>query len=154
MKRTKSGTHDVGKQAAGTRWTISLALGLALVAPLSGCGSNSGLERVSVSGAVTYRGEPVQEGRIRFVPRAGTIAPMTIEAVRDGRYSTETSGGVPVGSFRVEILSYDPNEPAPAGPGAPPRKQFLPAKYNVQSTLELETESGQSEIVRDFILAP
>lgn len=131
---------------------MSLGLGLTLVTTLFGCGSNSGLERVSVSGAVTYRGELVLEGRIRFVPKAGTIAPVTIEAVRDGRYSTETSGGVPVGSFRVEILSYDPNEPAPAGPGAPPRKQFLPDKYNVQSTLELKVESGQGSINRDFVL--
>ena len=136
------------------RSMVLLGFAVFLFSALSGCGKSGGLERVAVSGGVTYQGEPVLDGQIRFVPKAGTKAPVTIEPVRDGQYNTETTGGVPVGSFQVMIRSYDPNEPVPMGPGAPPRTQFLPAKYNVQSVLELEVESGQSSLSNDFHLTP
>jgi len=45
-----------------------------------------------------------------------------------------------VGSYRVEIFSYHPDDPIPAGPGAPPRRQLLPKKYNVLSELEITLE--------------
>jgi len=40
---------------------------------LVGCGGG-GIERVDVSGAVTYQGEPVKEGLISFVPQGDDTA--------------------------------------------------------------------------------
>lgn len=123
-----------------------------LAAVILGCGG-SGLERVAVSGKVSFNGQPVRAGQIRFVPQSGTEAPVTIEPIAAGEYNTNTSGGVPVGSHRVEITAYNPDEPAPSGPGSPPRRQLLPLKFNQQSTLELTVEAG-GPITKNFELQP
>ena len=135
-------------------WVDMFGLGVFLLSTLIGCGKGEGLERVAVSGKATYQEEPIVEGQIRFIAKDGTKAPVTIEPIRDGQYNTETSGGVPAGSYRVMIRSYDPNERAPSGPGSPPRKQLLPTKYNVQSTLTLEVVSGQGSLIHNFHLTP
>ena len=119
---------------------------------LAGCSSDDPYERVSVSGSVTFQGQPVEDGQIRFSAKMGTTAPVVIEQISDGRYATTNSGGVPVGQYRVEIRAYDPNTSFPKTPEDPPRKQLLPAKYNVQSELDFVVESGQDEIARDFDL--
>ena len=130
-----------------------IALCVIILSMVLGCG-HGGLERVDVSGEVTFGGQPVRDGQIRFLPKPGTNAPVTIEPITEGRYSTATSSGVPVGSYRVEIRAYDPSVPAPSGPGMPPRRQLLPTKYNTQSTLEMVVESGQGPLNQDFELTP
>ena len=117
-----------------------------------GC-SGDGLGRVPISGEVTYDGQPVVDGVIRFEPQRGTNMPIVIEPVKNGRYTTDTTGGVPPGNYQVKILSYHPDDPPPSGPTSPPRRQLLPKKYNSQSTLELTIETGQSELTQNFTLA-
>jgi hypothetical protein len=138
------------------RMRLAIAVGVATVLlPLSaGCGKRDGLERIPVSGAVTFQGQPVTDGQIRFVPKPGTMAPLSIETISDGQYDTSRSGGVPVGTYRVEIRSFDPKTPAPTGPGQPQRTQLLPTKYNSGSTLELVVKSGQSSLKQDYKLNP
>ena len=127
-----------------------LLAAVACLAVLAGCGD--GIERVKMSGKVTFEGQPVVDGKIRFMPKQGTEMPLTIEPVKDGQYDTSTSGGVPVGSYRVEIRAYHPDDPIPQGPGAPPRRQLLPKKYNTFSELEITLEPGQKTITKDFEL--
>jgi hypothetical protein len=138
--------------------TRTLLLGLAApigLAVLAGCGGGGkGPPRVAVSGKVTFQGKAVADGQIRFVPKPGTKAPVTVEAIKNGTYDTSPSGGVPVGEHRVEILAFDPNQPAPQGPGEPPRKQLLPPKYNTKTQLELKVEAGAKPITKDFELGP
>jgi hypothetical protein len=117
-----------------------------------GCRGSSGPERVALSGKVTLEGKPVEDGQIRFVPQAGTVAPVTIAAIKNGAYDTAVSGGVPVGTHRVEIRAYDPKEPAPRGPGSPPRKQLVPAKYNAGTQLEITIQSGVRVLTKNFDL--
>jgi hypothetical protein len=119
---------------------------------LAGCSDDDPYERIPVSGSVMFQGQPVQDGQIRFNAQPGTTAPAVIETITDGHYATTNSGGVPVGQYRVEIRSYDPNTPLPKTPKDPQRKQLLPAKYNVQSVLEFAVEAGQDEITQDFDL--
>ena len=92
------------------------------------------------------------DGQIRFVPKPGTVAPLVIEAITDGRYDTPTSDGVPVGHYRVEIRSYDPDTSPPKGPGDPQRTQFLPPKYNRQTELELTIPPGSDPLTKDYHL--
>ena len=138
----------------GSPVTLILLFPAALFPLLSGCGGQEGPARVVVSGKVTFQGQPVADGQIRFVPKPGTAAPVTIEAIKNGTYSTDTSGGVPVGEHLVEIRAYDPNQPPPTGPGEPPRRQLLPDKYNSKTELELKAKAGQRPITRDFELTP
>ena len=99
---------------------------LLLAVALLGCnsGSEDRYERVPASGSVTFEGQRVVDGQIRFAPQPGTKVPVVIEAIRDGQYTTEKSGGIPVGGYRVEIRAYDPNVPQPRTPEDRPRQQL------------------------------
>ena len=119
---------------------------------LAGC--DGGLKRVPMSGKVTYAGQPVADGQIRFVPESGTEMPITTEPIVEGRYNTKSSGGVPPGVYLVAILAYHPDDPIPTGPGAPQRRQLLPAKYNNRSELEITIKEGQKGFDYDFELPP
>ena len=123
-------------------------------AVLVGYGPRDELRRVLVSGEVTYGGQPVAIGQIRFIPMPGTNGPTSVERIVDEKYTTSSTGGVPVGKHRVEIASYDPEEYAnrPMGPGTPPIRQLLPEKYNRESLLEATVESGKRKATLDYQL--
>jgi hypothetical protein len=142
----------------GIVW-LAIACGLA-AAIVVGCG-RGGPQRVVVTGAVSYRGQPVADGAIRFIPREGTAGPSTIVAIAGGRYTAEAQGGVPVGAHRVEIVAVRgrPSRAELEAQDADKSKsdwqqyQYLPKKYNVDSQLKTTIESSPSPVVRDFTLA-
>lgn len=119
----------------------------------AGCGG-AGAERRVVSGEVSYNGRPVEDGEIRFFPAAGTDAPMSGAYIRGGRYTAEGLGGVPVGTFRVEIVGHRGTRPADGvdvekqGSGG----QYLPARFNTRTTLEATVPPGTGPVTRDFHL--
>lgn len=121
---------------------------------LSGC-NDTGFERVVVSGAVTYKGEPVRRGEIRFMPDANSHVPMSGAYIVDGQYLADAKGGVPVGTFNVEIQAFrgdvDDRGIDSRTTGAT-REQYLPAKYNTQSVLTLSLDSADSAVTKDFEL--
>ena len=118
----------------------------------AGCGGD-GIPRGVVSGEVRLGGRPVMEGHIRFIPQTETPGPLTIAAVRDGKYLCDIGGGVPLGKHRVEILAWDPTKvPVITGPGAPARPQLVPAKYNKQSELVVTIDNASEPNVRNFDL--
>ena len=173
MSPTRSGTKRFGDETTDSQRNESeeamvtccinargrnlLVIFSTLVLPaLTGCAKDDPYDRVGVSGEVTFRGQPVVEGNIRFEPLPGTMTPMLMTDIEDGHYSADESGGVPVGRYRVEIRAYDPNESRPQYPGPldPPRTQLLPPKYNSQSQLELTVEGDRGDIVQDYELTP
>lgn len=131
----------------------SVALSLLALASC-GCGK-SGVDRVYVSGKATYDGKPIEIGQIRFVPTSPATGPVTIERIEDGEYATKTTGGVTVGTHRVEMRMYDSHEyeTAPRVAGSASVKQLLPDKYNRNSELTLTVDAGSGAIERDFELA-
>lgn len=147
-------SHRSGRRYGAVSVAIEQIVLLLLVVIATGCGRRSGIERVYVSGAASYDGKPIEIGQIRFIPDEATRAPITVENIRGGAYETETSGGVPVGTFRVEIKMFDSEEykNAPRVPGAPAVKQLLPDKYNRNSELTFTVESGSGSIKHDFVL--
>ncbi len=60
---------------------------------------------IVVEGTITYEGETVQLGQVRFVPIDGTQGPASHSAIVDGKYKIEARGGVPVGRHRVEVAA-------------------------------------------------
>ena len=136
---------------------------LATAALLAGCGRR-GLEKAVISGRVTYQEQPVEEGNIRFVPIRGTKGPATTGTIRQGEYTATARGGVPVGTLRVEIEAYRPipgakpymKEEADGTyrvvPDDIPKEQFLPPKYNTNSTVEITIESGSKSVTKDIEL--
>ena len=79
--------------------------------------------------------------------------------IKNGQYTADSKGGVPVGTHKVEILGYqaDPNiepvpEDVPGVEGGTPGEQYIPEKYNKQTELKLSIESGSGKITKDFQL--
>ena len=124
-----------------------VAAGL-LCSSLIGCGSSvpPGPARSKVTGKVSYKGQPVARGQIRFTPENGPFAQADI---RDGKYEVDYKGGVPVGPAKVEIDSYVETGPETVEPDGTRRRQSvqdLPTKYNTASTLRVEiTAKGKNE---------
>lgn len=120
---------------------------------LFGCGSGDEIDRVVVSGTVTFNSEPVADGQIRFVPTYGSKLPVSGSAISAGKYSVTMRGGVPVGKQRIEINSYRKLEKrySDQPEAIVPREQLLPARFNSASELEREIPSGKS-LTLDFAL--
>ena len=124
------------------RLVILLLPPLLLLSPMLGCG-RPGPQRAVVSGTVVYRGEPIADGMIRFVPLEAGAGPMAGALIKDSKYEVNALGGVPVGRCRVEIKSL---RAVAAQPTARPKGldmfrdltvQYIPDKYNNNSTLEV-----------------
>ena len=122
----------------------------------SGCGGD-GPERVVVSGLVTFEGEPIKEGRMRFGPIKDTTAPRSGAMIVDGRYTVDAKGGVPVGTHGVEIEAVRargnaPNAREMPGMGAASIEQYIPDRYNIKTELQLTIEPDSPSITKDFDL--
>jgi len=132
-----------------------------IVATLVGC-SSEGPERVIVSGTVTYQDQPIESGRIHFLPTKGTKAPISGAEIVDGNYTVDAKGGVPVGTHKIKITArrVDPKyaqlgDSLPhelSDVGGPPMQQYIPEKYNVRTELEITIPPGSDKITKPFDL--
>ena len=142
-----------------SRRTIITCCALASLSALTlGCGSD---DVVVVKGRVTYLGEPLEKAQIRFIPQDSSAAWMSGAYIVDGEYKVVNKGGVPVGKHNVEIVAHRPTADYIRRNGPPgsdanwdqiPKEQFLPAKYNTQTELQLTIDSGSTEVVKNFEL--
>jgi hypothetical protein len=80
----------------------------AVVLSLSGCGVDDGRE--SLSGNVTFDGQPLAYGEIVFRPTEG---PEGTATVRDGKYDTDDGGqGITKGPNTVIVTGYAAEPPS------------------------------------------
>ncbi|MFI4874653.1 MAG: hypothetical protein ACIALR_04920 [Blastopirellula sp. JB062] len=117
----------------GRHLCVSAAI---LLLSLAGCSQSDGL--ISVTGTVTFEGEPVEKGAISMIPvdGAGVTAGGVIAG---GRYHVRSSPG------KVSVLIYGQRKTE--NPNASPEeiergmnfstKQYVPAAYNDQSKLRI-----------------
>jgi hypothetical protein len=127
----------------------AFALLLALLG-LAGCSG-----KPAVSGTVSYKGEPVDDGGISFVPVGGGAAAGA--AIADGPYTVEPARGPAPGQYKVEIYWNKKTGKTVPTPGdqdvkKPETKQAIPPKYNTQTQLTADIKPGRN--VLDFNLAP
>jgi hypothetical protein len=152
-----------------------IPLALLLGVPV-GCGWGETLG-VGVSGTVKYKGQPIKEGTITFIPAAGTNGPSGGANIDDGRYAVPRSAGLAPGKYRVEIRAFEETGKETAKSnvqsqmfGRPisevatdsraqeqlaklkaERKNVIPARYNDNSELSKELPD-QSQVTVDFEL--
>src|SRR5215831_2512081 len=77
-----------------------------LLSALVGCGWGETLG-VGVSGTVTYKGQPIKEGTISFIPMSGTNGPKCGANIDEGRYAIPRRAGLAPGKYRVEIRAFE-----------------------------------------------
>ena len=113
--------------------TAILLVGCSALA-FCGCGAS---DLVKVAGTVTYEGQLLDKGQIRFVPVQDTKGPTSGATIEQGKYRVSNRGGLLPGTYRVEIRAYhvDASEDLPQDGGPPWREQYIPASYNDESEL-------------------
>jgi hypothetical protein len=118
---------------------VSAALGLLAC----GCGGDGSPKGMPVSGTVTLNAKPLAEGEVMFEPADGKGAPEQA-LVKDGKFTTTLTPG----AKRVRITSWREGKGPKDGAmgGAAPREQFIPKRYNTESTLSLTVEAGRGEL--------
>ncbi|MFN9414523.1 MAG: hypothetical protein ACK57V_19415 [Pirellula sp.] len=109
-------------------------------------GCSSGEVYYPISGLVTVDDQPLKKGVITLFP-IGTGTTVGGEIV-DGKFSLPADKGPSVGKYRVEIVAFktsgkkefdvDLNKQVDV------EVQYLPAKYNTNSTLDCEVSKGSN----------
>ena len=123
----------------------TLAILLVMATVLVGC-SRSGVDRVEVSGTVTYKGEPVVAGQVLFEPdpEKANTGPQGYARIKDGKYRTLNDLGSVGGHVLVRINVCDGN----ASPALPFGNSIFMPPY--ETRIELPNQSS----VQDFDIPP
>ena len=142
-----------------TETAFRLIVPCLLAASAAGCGGGQdydGPQRAAVTGAVTLDGQPLPSGTIDLIGAGGGEARNASGTVENGVYKIPEPAGPTFGKYKVEIRSYQTPPDAATRPGldADQRsaltKQVVPAKFNTNTTLEIDVDSP--EVTKDFPL--
>ena len=133
--------------------TMAILATCMLLIPTGGCSPDDG--RRSVSGNVTFQGEPVLEGHVRLSPVKGTSGPVIGTRIEDGKFRTPRDDSPFAGTYRVEITGSRKTgrtiRRAPLHLEEEEYEQDLPARHNKLSERTIEvTNDGENEF--DFAL--
>jgi hypothetical protein len=125
------------------RFTFGLT-GLLLV--LAGCGPDDG--RLSVSGKITFQGEPLGHGAIEFLYTGDRRGAASGAMIKDGKYVVPKEHGLQPGVYRVVITSPPTSEVSKAAPGmgtprTGPPPDRIPVSFNTESEVTIEVKPGQ-----------
>jgi len=133
------------------RWVIAgvvVALVLLNLYLRKGNGNSSALPTAATRGVVTYRGQPLNGGQIRFVSRdpANKVGQASSMIQQDGTFEF---GGAPVGPVTVTVdTSIRKAEDYFWKPGSPnPKPIYVPAHYAhpSKSGINLDLQEGVQE---------
>ncbi|QDT64932.1 hypothetical protein V22_21770 [Calycomorphotria hydatis] len=114
-----------------------------------GCfGSSDEIQKYSLSGEVTFQGEPVPRGQIRFIPdyNAGNQGPASTVTIVDGRYETRDGYGIVGGAYQVQIEGYEPSQVDDSNLDAPPQPE-KPLFANYKTQVEFEKKNSSYDFV-------
>jgi hypothetical protein len=102
--------------------------------------------RQAIHGVVTFRGQPLDQGSIRFQsPDPNGLSAGAL--IQNGKYQIPREQGLPAGTYTVHLSSLEPTPPLTGAPGenpAPPAKERLPEEYNVKTRLKAEIKPDQT----------
>jgi hypothetical protein len=115
---------------------FSVAAGGSILA--AGC-NNAGPKTYRVTGTVTLDGQPLKEADILFLPLDPALGPDAGQ-IRDGKFAFQAKAG----PKRVAIRASRPSRIPTAMGETTIWKNYLPSRYNSQTTLQAEV-SPQSD---------
>lgn len=125
---------------------IAMARYVLLFVLLLGLGCEGGSGRLPVSGDVTLKGKPLEEGIIEF--SSDTI--LTGAPILKGKYEIPEDQGLAPGEYKVSITAGDGRTPIESPDGIPGptganivSKDLVPPEYNSKSKIKANvTEAG------------
>lgn len=137
--------------------TIGMLFWAAWVPFISGLGCNpvaQGPPRYAIMGIVTFGGEPIPMGRIRFEPdpAAGKDGPVGVAEIKNGRYETGVRFGAVGGPHLVVIEGFE--SPGPQGLGPDEAYKPLFPEYSSSVVLPLATSTQNFDVPRQSASKP
>lgn len=119
---------------------------------LLGC-SKSDMPRGAITGNVTVGGQPLQSGRILFLPCDGNKGPTVTIPVVNGMYVAAKQEGPLVGPQRVEVeadvnlgFPLDDEESFARRGGLPLPQQWIPPQFNRDSQLKTDIAAKKANV--------
>jgi len=132
-----------------SRWCCLLLSTIAAI-NLPGCGAEA--PPCTVRGKVTYRGNPVERGAIRFVTTNETEGVGGVAPITNGQYAIDEDE-MYAGNYLVMISAFEYTGRTitiDEGNEVKEERQYLPARYNRNSNERVELAPGENVI--DFQL--
>ena len=122
---------------------------------LAGCGGGSEAEPTgTVSGTVTFNGQPWTTGRVNFVSES-TGSSGAGDLQENGSYRIERE--LPAGDYKVYLSDPGLGDQPPSEDGNPElgtALEALPEKYRSEATTDLTAKIVEGDNTFDFPLAP
>ena len=114
-------------------------------------GCSKGSPTGTVSGKVTYSGQPVEEGQVQFISTNGA-AVGTLNA--DGTYSlrTQDGGDIPTGEYNVSVGPIIPDGVNGGDPPPPKDPKNIPKKFRSVATSGLSRTINEGHNEHDIEL--
>jgi hypothetical protein len=139
----------------GRAFTLIDLVVLVAASAAAGCG-NAPDGRQKISGTITLKGVPLDDGLIEFIPKgdpsAKEVATRSGAMINDGKYVIPRDKGLVPGTYKVVISAVEGNglEPTPGVPPGPTKKgrakDRIPADYNRTTKQVVEvTKEGPNE---------
>lgn len=100
-------------------------------------------DRHEITGNVTYKGKPLSQGNIQFIPEGVPGAATGVANVDNGKYEIPKRGGLKPGTYKVVISSAagtKVKEGEAPGESGPPPKELIPPEYNVNTKQKVEVK--------------
>lgn len=115
-------------------------LGTICLGLLAGCARPDGPSMLTTKGTVTFKGEPIEEGRINFRELDGEMRPYSAP-IKNGAFSIESTAGkmrVEVYASRIIPGKFDTSNLTEEPVG----EMYIPERYNSRSELTHEVTRG------------
>lgn len=146
-QRASLGRHAFNRTPSS--WKL-LCMTLGIIASNLGCNNPT---MVPVTGHVSFDGEPITNGNIRFCPLDGTPGIGAATKIIDGKYTIPPEPGMPIGSYMIlvsatkEVNRSIPRPEIVNGESKmhKPVKQYIPPKYLSRSELKVEIIPGPNQ---------
>jgi hypothetical protein len=123
------------------------AAGAIVLVALGGC--SDPLDRQEITGTVTFKGQPVEDGIINFAAVDGQTTGDGAH-ILNGAYRIPKKKGLSPGKYKVTIYAGNgrsgEGNASPDSPnaGAPPARERIPPEYNEKSKVVREVTKGAS----------
>lgn len=129
-------------------WLLALVGICLLGAP--GCAKKNTTGRQRISGKVTLKGAPLDQGSIQFMPAEAGGQFGGGGVIANGEYTIPEAQGLPVGRYKVLISSGEAGPEVKEGemPGesGPPAEDRIPPEYNVNSDKFIDVATGKENV--------
>ena len=129
-------------------FSTGLFIAISLLTAGCGAGAPEGPRTYTVTGTVAYTGQPLKEADLVIRTADGKHAAGA--KVTDGKFVLKAPVGVSI--VEITALRDVPGEFREDNPGekVPVREQFIPAKYNAETTLKMDVKPDTKEVKFDL----